>query len=453
LIAKLEARFQGLKANKRSPLESRIEKLQDELAWRMEQYPPDVIDKVMTLIRVCGFYTARALIRRQYPSMHDLIAQAQSLHNDKTDLKRLRKNLLAQQEQEPSDANLTLLRRTITFLKASIAPIKSTPNEVLDLIFQQYIAMNHSVWDLVEVSEQWKHIAFATPSLWNFLIITDPPRAELSSSYNDHDGNVHYFQGRAHVVRTESSLKRLLSLSGGVPLHLAIDYHDGYEGDVHTVEEVIKRVMLAVNAQRIGSLDIQVTCPILAVSNLSCLEQASLRNLQHLTLWGPLPDQWRDLILRSISKNTIHLRSLCIRGEMQRINLPDHIWRRVHVLSVFSAGLDVINQITTRTPHLIQLESVGQAWPDSITPESTLPKLQEVSLNTDPYSIRRLHMPILTVLNIKDSFGISPDTPPEVATLPMVTSMALATDCPHKWLSNISCPMLQSLSLNIKVLF
>ncbi|PVF97886.1 hypothetical protein CPB86DRAFT_400980 [Serendipita vermifera] len=47
------------------------------------------------------------------------------------------------------------------------SPIGKLPNEILILIFQFYVEMNHSVYVLTQVSERWKQIALRTVSLWS----------------------------------------------------------------------------------------------------------------------------------------------------------------------------------------------------------------------------------------------------------------------------------------------
>ncbi|PVF99181.1 hypothetical protein CPB86DRAFT_796762 [Serendipita vermifera] len=75
-------------------------------------------------------------------------------------------------EQGPIDERIETLKRENEASRASIAPIGRDPNEILVLIFRQYVDLNLPVWDLAEISSYWRDVALNTPHLWNVLEIT-----------------------------------------------------------------------------------------------------------------------------------------------------------------------------------------------------------------------------------------------------------------------------------------
>ncbi|PVF95746.1 hypothetical protein CPB86DRAFT_799479 [Serendipita vermifera] len=60
------------------------------------------------------------------------------------------------EEQEPVYQKLRSLKRANQLSRASIASVRKIPNEVLSLIFQEYVDMGHSVWALGTTAESLK---------------------------------------------------------------------------------------------------------------------------------------------------------------------------------------------------------------------------------------------------------------------------------------------------------
>ncbi|PVF95745.1 hypothetical protein CPB86DRAFT_827722 [Serendipita vermifera] len=120
------------------------------------------------------------------------------------------------EEQEPIHQRVLFLRRANQLSRAFIAAVHKVPDEVLSLIFREYVDMNLSVWDLVDVCAKWQDAAFGTPHLWSTINIT------WRRFRGDNERIYHY--RRSHLCSEQSYLKTILGRCGSVPLDVTLDY-------------------------------------------------------------------------------------------------------------------------------------------------------------------------------------------------------------------------------------
>ena len=58
-----------------------------------------------------------------------------------------------------------------TGMSQSAAPIDKFPYEILGCIFEAYVEMDQSPWDLTLVSKSWRLAAMVDPNLWRYVYI------------------------------------------------------------------------------------------------------------------------------------------------------------------------------------------------------------------------------------------------------------------------------------------
>ena len=66
-----------------------------------------------------------------------------------------------------------IMMKSLLEQKALIAPIGLLPFELLEAIFEAYVASGHSPWNLTCTSRRFRSIALASPLLWNRMTVTD----------------------------------------------------------------------------------------------------------------------------------------------------------------------------------------------------------------------------------------------------------------------------------------
>jgi hypothetical protein len=71
-----------------------------------------------------------------------------------------------------------------TGMSQSVVPIDKVPYEILGCIFEAYVEMDQSPWDLTLVSKPWRLSTMADPNLWRYVLIKG-----------------HYDLGRFHLAR------------------------------------------------------------------------------------------------------------------------------------------------------------------------------------------------------------------------------------------------------------
>jgi hypothetical protein len=352
------------------------------------------------------------------------------------------------QEQKPINKIILSLERANELSEASISAIGKTPDEILSLIFREYIGMDYSIWNLVRVTPHWKQVAFATPHLWSAIAIRDHWGGcrEVKE-----DNSTHRYYGRRHVCSETSQMEAILDRCGTVPLDVSIHVYRSYHksDDIAGLTSCLRLLNSPPIIKRVVCLEFEALSQTLMDSWPECFQSVSLNNLQHLVIREPLSEKWRKNLFTSISNTTSHLRVLATAPKLDANSFPDHIWVGIRSLRLFGQfSATQVDQIIQKIPYCEELSGLPDLWPSRVTPKSSLHNLVSLTCTSDPQSIRRLHLPSLQELDAEDR--LSPITSTLNSTsYPMLTSMNLRTSFPERWLTDVSAPVLKSLKLSI----
>jgi hypothetical protein len=332
------------------------------------------------------------------------------------------------------------------------------PNELIGLIFQEYIGMNLSVWDLTLVCKTWRRTAFATPSLWNHIeLVIFHPSKMTEASFRSHYGN--YYQGRRHVCFDHDCLRSVIARTGSIPLDVGIKYdinpqdssisvsNDPSSSQIHALQLILKPFI----SKRFISLylDISHDYPLQELSEY--IHSASFRSLQELYIVG-LPRDCHLEFMQVLSATNRTLESFHIFECMEVDAICDQVWQTVKY--VYFVGVIPSKCLNAVFPNLYNAhEIIGHTtrFISSATPSFTFQDLQKLSMLCSPLHFRRIQYPSLQELSIFDPYYLMDDLEqdPESINLPHLVSFDLWTPRPHKWFSNVAMPRLVALKLHL----
>jgi hypothetical protein len=315
--------------------------------------------------------------------------------------------------------------------RSLIAPIRKLPAELLGYVFHRHVDLDNSPWVLTLVSRSWRHTAMTTPSLWVHLLLfsVENRRARRPNEFRlwHIDGHGWYSRGRRLVCHDSSELNTIVSRAGSLPLDIDISYRND---NVSVVKSVLGDTAIA---RRIASLTINGEMPygLLSPQDLPGVTVGSFPLLHTLTIFS-VPVKLRDEILESISSSSPHLKHLTTCQTLPlSFNLP--FWSKLRSLNL--NGTSTSGLLNNLVPHLGELEMLKGCpsfWPDDLTPEVSLARLTTLEVVCSPNYLRKLRLPALLSLSIREGHGWS-------SSAPMWTGGPL-----------ISLPALEILDVNIR---
>jgi hypothetical protein len=119
---------------------------------------------------------------------------------------------------EESEAKLRTAEQALFEIKATIAPIKRVPPEVLGIIFVVHVRDNQqSPWTLMQVSRNWRSAAMMTRTIWGRILFANR-RWIKSRGVSPHD---RFFDGM-EICSKQEQFTRALQRAGATPLDLRV---------------------------------------------------------------------------------------------------------------------------------------------------------------------------------------------------------------------------------------
>ncbi|PVF90969.1 hypothetical protein CPB86DRAFT_878755 [Serendipita vermifera] len=243
---------------------------------------------------------------------------------------------------------------------ARAGPITSIPNEILALIFQYYVKMGGTVWDLIPVSKYWEQTAFDTCSLWAPISIQDHTSNDASITELIHNNDTEYYNrpsngSSKHVCFERRHLSKAISHTGGCFLDLEITHHAKCPQGKSFLEFVLDMLMKPTISTRIKSLELSISTELATIRpDYFC--NMSFQNLRRLKT-SIFPQEWLRNLLYSISATTKTLEFMnCSSNKPLNWYLSDHILNQVRFLGL--GGLNEARQLDVLLPKLCNVEEI-----------------------------------------------------------------------------------------------
>ncbi|PVF95744.1 hypothetical protein CPB86DRAFT_563116 [Serendipita vermifera] len=345
------------------------------------------------------------------------------------------------EEQEPVQQKLLTLRRANQLSRATVASVRKIPNEVLSLIFQNYVDMDFSVWDLVDVCEQWKHVAFALPHLWSTIRIT---------RISDHREDKRYHYRRSHLCDDPSRLKTILDRCGSVSLDVTIECY----GDQDYVGGILACLKILNNSNvisRVKSLEINMGSPKVMEAWPECFLFASFTRLERIKLGSYISPSWYENIIRAISATSKRLQDFRSNYPGPSIAFPDHIWYSIKALELhYTIPPNCMDEVATKCSRLEELICNAYHWPNLNSPRINFPNLSNASFSCSAPSLRLLHLPVIQNLCISEYFrdrSIPSNPALDFMAFPELKKLSIRSSNLEQWFTNVSMDTLEDLKL------
>jgi hypothetical protein len=347
------------------------------------------------------------------------------------------------EEQDTIQQKIRSIQRANQLSRASIAGINKMPNEVLGLIFREYVDPDQSVWSLVDVCPQWRDVIYTTPHLWSSITLTWDHGAGNEETRS--------CRGRSHVCYHHNHFKTILDRSGSVILDVIIEYKRISSQDVQEILKTLELLNSPSISNRVRSLDVRMgEAQIVMEAWTGCFFGASFTKLEHLKIGEGVSSRWNENLFRAISGTSTRLTTLKCYRDVYKIVLPDYIWRNIQVLqfriAVLSGDMD---RSIHKCLHVEELTCIGRPWPTSLSPAVTFSNLLTAAFSCLPTSFRLLQLPAIQNLRVYDLFRDPHVTTLDFMTTPNLRSIEIDSLHPDEWLTNVSMDRLEELRLTI----
>jgi len=200
--------------------------------------------------------------------------------------------------------------------KALLAPIGFLPSELLQIIFDEYIACGNSPWNLTCISRRFRTVALAYSLLWNRITVSDSIQDELGR----------FVDGREvcnSVARFEVALKRAQNALLDVSVRSNVASNKLNEDDTIQLFEKVFQRLPQIRSLHISSTE--RTLPRIPIRSVSDVPNLTLRDIKlefgetrqgDRTVWA-----FMDL-LKIIGSTSTGLKHLCLYGHGAGIVAP-----------------------------------------------------------------------------------------------------------------------------------
>lgn len=340
-------------------------------------------------------------------------------------------------------------------------PFVSIPSEILGLIFQHYVKMERSVWDLIPVSKRWECIAFSTPTLWSSILVVNYSFGQYSMGKLYHNNEAEYYDrivNSKHVCFERHHLKKAMSRAGACPLDIEIRFGLVSPEEVSLLEFALDMFMEPNISERIESLELGIGSPAFAVEFPDYFCDISLPNLSRLLITR-MPPHWCSNLLDSVSDSTNRLD--IVRGLACALDegLSDHLCsgvRRLELEDSYGSAVEEVDQVIHKFVNVEVIAGLPSGWPSIYTNAGTLQHLNRARILSEPSHMRRMRWPSLELLEFHDhdehQEADSGDSKLslEQISFPNLTSLDLHTYRPLYCLSNITAPRLTELWVSLQ---
>jgi hypothetical protein len=339
------------------------------------------------------------------------------------------------------------IKRIPTEIKSSVERV---PFEILALIFEEYVGMNFSAWNLTKVCRAWKRAALWTPALWGVLVITQDRDNWFTGQCSiDDDGNKNFNIGKRNVCLKEEQLQRCLRRCAGAPLDVLIRCITDDRELTNELVKCLKALMIPSNTARIIRLELYLPFQSVARAWPECFQDARLHNIETLSMDPRISSRWTEGLFNAMSKTTSPG-----QDDLESISpstLPEEPWVNLRNFSI-SANPQEFNQIARRITQVTTIGHLPFGWPNRETPKVTFSHLVETNISANPFDFRRIHLPFLKKLVVWDGTARVFDEAavPESCNLPKLIRFHIISQYLRQWFSNISIPNLEVLVLDSK---
>lgn len=349
-------------------------------------------------------------------------------------------------------------------------PISSIPKSILRLIFQHYVEIGGSVWELIPVSKHWEQISFDTCSLWTSILVQNCTSRNQSIVELIHNGETEYYMKNTdasglhsksnHICFEQSHLCKAISRAGECLLQIEIGFHPVSSQERFSLDFALDMLMKPTISTRIKSLKLSIYGILSAPIRSDHFRHVTLPNLSRLDIVGP-PPEWLQNLLRSVSATTGNLEVFKCQsdGPMEQY-LSDRILNRIRFLSLGGCGAPrQLDTIMLKLGNVEDIVGLPLGWPTDNTPQGTVLHLREALLFCNPLHIRRIQWPNLELLKVHDLNDIGAVIVPQMVEpgdstqnlttflFPMLTGLEIWSPRPLDWLSNVSAPQLNWLRI------
>ncbi|PVF92886.1 hypothetical protein CPB86DRAFT_790690 [Serendipita vermifera] len=346
-------------------------------------------------------------------------------------------------------------------------PIASIPDEILSLVFQHYVEMGLSVWDLIPVSRRWERVAFSTRSLWSSISIRNHYLEADLIELVYHNETEYYdrLEESWHVCLEQSHFSKAMARAGECLLSIELLFNITSQEELLLLESAMDMLMNPKNSVRIKFLKLSIDTATVAQMRPHYFRDTPLQNLHRLQILK-LPQEWLQNLLQSICASTRALKVIECSFEDDPLEdlincLSDRVVNQLQYIEVPSdTSPEQLDALIPRFTNVEEIHHLPGDWPTNATPLGKLNHLRVAYLSCVLPNFRRLQWPSLEELIIYEQdhsaaeedfrmvdFG---DTEGKLKHLlfPELISFTILSYRPLHWLFNITAPRLSELSIN-----
>lgn len=341
------------------------------------------------------------------------------------------------------------------------ADIQDVPSEILDHVFEKYVTMGQSPWDLTLVSRLWRMISLANPNLWRYIHIGElaafqkPPYTKWRIKGSSLSA-ISY--GNRQVCSSAVDLTHAIRRTGLTTLNVTI-------GPLASgLENLVKRLFINPISSRIIRLefidDHRFNQALMKdeIGPFSALEQFFLPEGTNMDRVLPL--------VQSIQRTAFQLREFDLGsqllGKLLEINselkpeMMKPLFGRLHYLTMVGNGAREVDTYVRYCSHLVGLTCDFPEWPNESATVDLPRNIQILSLNCAPRNLHYLHLSSLRELTLDDStnpdvsfLGSNSQIGSELLDLPSLVTLRAASRS-LDWLMHLQAPRLRELFLQIR---
>lgn len=274
------------------------------------------------------------------------------------------------------------------------APIQSVPNEILGKIFEYYIEMDQSPWNLTFVSRSWRIVAVEDPNLWTYIYIIGGMRPSALRSFTKWtiSGQPHpiYTLGNSQVCTTEDDLLLSVGRAGSGSLNVKI-YFNLQEA---TSSRLLQCIFGHPLSSRIRRLDLYIKG--YSRSTFTDIQLGPFTSLEHLIVNTGTTEELAIKIAELVQETSLTLKELYIGSRLLKDQeRPNSMWTlesmelllgRLRYLTMEQSGS--VDAILPKCRRLIGFRCYSSKWPDIWrTKDGVLANIQALDLRCSPSSL------------------------------------------------------------------
>ncbi|KAG8855820.1 hypothetical protein FRC20_000681 [Serendipita sp. 405] len=329
------------------------------------------------------------------------------------------------------------------------------PPELLAAIFQEYVELGRSPWNLACVCVKWREVALRIAVLWKHLLVIDNRRMVRRFASQQVPGyRNRLIFGRFQICMTAEQVDDAVSRTGSVLLDVKIALSQQKDPDVLPANNSLDLLLKVFGTngihRRIGSISIYGL-----PSTVPSFPQPLIASFPYLnsftcttgsTEWFPLIGQ-----MLSPSRGLTYLR---LNARFLDVVKHSEFWGTLQDLHVGESALAdphvceiAANTALSRCQRLESLH-IGTAtrWPNANSPTVSHNKLLNAQLHCHPRYLGQLRAPLLKILDITEFQQSTECTSVDTSGFPAVEKLTAWTSDP-RWIYGSKFSNLISLSI------